>query len=236
MYTVSVSVILPVFNGERFLAEAIASIRRQSVRPLEIIIVDDGSTDGTPELIRSLGTDVRSVSQLNAGPAAARNTGIRLAQGEALAFLDADDVWPEDNTLAVLLAHLADEPRPDIVLGRVQSVVTDTNTDGGEVLRPVAPPHRSSQLGSALLRAEVFRTTGLFDETLQYSEDMDWFMRAMDKGIVIQKIDDVTLLYRLHGQSMTFGRDAHDLSILHVLRTSIARRRKSATPATENPL
>lgn len=235
MYTASISVILPVFNGERFLAEAVASIRRQSVRPLEIIIVDDGSTDGTPELIRSLGTDVRSVSQPNAGPAAARNTGIRLAEGEALAFLDADDVWP-DNSLAVLLAHLADEPRTDIVLGRVQSVVADTTTHSGEVLRPVAPPHRSSQLGSALLWADVFRTTGLFDETLQYSEDMDWFMRAMDKGIVIKKIDDVTLLYRLHEQSMTFGRDAHDLSILHVLRTSIARRRKSANPATENPL
>lgn len=235
MYTASISVILPVFNGERFLAEAVASIRRQSVRPLEIIIVDDGSTDGTPELIRSLGTDVRSVSQPNAGPAAARNTGIRLAQGEALAFLDADDVWP-DNTLAVLLAHLAEEPRTDIVLGRVQSVVADTTTNGGEVLQPVAPPHRSSQLGSALLRADVFRTTGLFDETLQYSEDMDWFMRAMDKGIAIKKIDDVTLLYRLHGQSMTFGRDAQDLSILHVLRTSITRRRKSANPAAENPL
>lgn len=235
MYTASVSVILPVFNGERFLAEAVASIRRQSVRPLEIIIVDDGSTDGTPELIRSLGTNVRSVSQPNAGPAAARNTGIRLAQGEALAFLDADDIWP-DNSLAVLLAHLADEPRMDIVLGRIQSVVADTNTDGGEVLRSVAPPHRSSQLGSALLRADVFRTTGLFDETLQYSEDMDWFMRAMDKGIVIKKIDDVTLLYRLHEQSMTFGRNAHDLSILHVLRTSITRRRRSANPAMENPL
>lgn len=235
MYTVSISVILPVFNGERFLAEAVASIWRQSIRPLEIIIVDDGSTDGTPELIRSLGNDVRSVSQPNAGPAAARNTGIRLAQGEALAFLDADDVWP-DNTLAVLLSHLADESLPDIVLGRVQSVVTDTNKDGGEVLRPVAPPHRSSQLGSALLRADVFRTIGLFDETLQYSEDMDWFMRAMDKGMTIKKIDDVTLLYRLHGQSMTFGRDAHDLSILQVLRTSIRRRRDSATPATEKPL
>lgn len=235
MDTASISVILPVCNGERFLAEAVASIRRQSVRPLEIIIVDDGSTDGTPELIRSLGTDVRSVAQPNAGPAAARNTGIRLAQGEVLAFLDADDVWP-DNALAVLLAHLADESLPDIVLGRVQSVVTDTNTDGDEMLRPVALPHRSSQLGSALIRTDVFRTIGLFDETLQYSEDMDWFMRAIDKGMTIQKIDDVTLLYRLHEQSMTFGRDAHDLSILRVLRTSIMRRRKSVNPETEKPL
>lgn len=228
----TVSVIIPVFNGERFLAEAVASVRRQAVQPLEIIIVDDGSTDGTPEVVRSLGHDIRSVVQPNTGPAAARNAGIRLARGEVLAFLDADDVWPDD-ALAVLSGHLTAAPQPGIVIGRVQSVVTAGGTDGDDVLLPVAPPHRASHLGSALFRAEVFRATGLFDESLRYSEDMDWMMRAADQGVVRKNIDEVTLLYRLHGHNTTSGRNASELNILHVLRSSIRRRREAGRPGTE---
>ena len=116
-----VSAIIPVYNGEAFLAEAAASIQRQRVDALEIIIVNDGSTDGTAEVIESLQGTIRSASQPNRGPAAARSRGVRMAQGNVIAFLDADDLWPEDKLEIQLaqrevtlrhLTHDAHEHRP----------------------------------------------------------------------------------------------------------------------------
>ena len=91
-----VSVIMPVYNGAAFLTGAIDNIRRQNYEPLEIIIVDDGSTDSTGQIVASFGSDIRYVYQANQGPAAARNHGLRLATGDLIAFLDVDDLWAEN--------------------------------------------------------------------------------------------------------------------------------------------
>src|SRR5262245_20840904 len=88
-----ISCIVPVFNGERYLGEAIESILKQSYRPIEIIIADDGSTDDTVTVAARYGTQIRYLRQSNAGPAAARNLGLSVAAGEFVAFLDADDIW-----------------------------------------------------------------------------------------------------------------------------------------------
>ena len=101
-----VSVITPVHNGARFLAEAVESVERQGYEPLEIIVVDDGSTDDTPRVIAELGDRVLALRQENAGPAAARNRAIAAARGDVLAFCDADDTWPEGK-LDAQLARLA---------------------------------------------------------------------------------------------------------------------------------
>ena len=89
----TVTVIIPVFNGEAWVRQAIDSARGQTVPPLEVIVVDDGSTDGTPAILAEYGTKIRAIRTTNEGVAAARNTGLRMAQGEFIAFLDADDVW-----------------------------------------------------------------------------------------------------------------------------------------------
>ncbi len=88
-----ISCIVPVFNGERYLREALDSIFAQTYRPLEILVADDGSTDRTPYIAAAFGNRLRYLRQDNQGPAAARNLGIRAATGEFIAFLDADDVW-----------------------------------------------------------------------------------------------------------------------------------------------
>src|ERR1017187_10588057 len=90
-----VSVIIPAYNAAHFLPNAVASVRRQSYEPLEILIVDDGSRDDCARVAAELGETVRYVRQEQAGPAAARNRGLELAQGEFIGFLDADDEWPE---------------------------------------------------------------------------------------------------------------------------------------------
>ena len=91
-----ISCVIPVFNGERYLGEALESVLAQSYQPLEVIVVDDGSTDETAEVARRYGERVRYVWQPNAGETAARNLGLTAAHGEFIAFLDADDVWDSE--------------------------------------------------------------------------------------------------------------------------------------------
>jgi len=221
-----VSVIIPVYNGETFLAEAVESIQRQGYPPLEIIIVDDGSTDSTANVVASLQADVRYVYQTNSGPAAARNRGLGMAQGDVIGFLDADDLWP-DNKLAVQLACLAAQPRTEIVLGYVQWMRLAADAGDNPRFESFAEPFVSFNLGSALFRKSVFDKVGLYDPTLRYSEDVDWFMRAREQGVSMVILEQTTLLYRLHQLSITHGKSANALNILKVIKRSLDRRRQN---------
>ncbi|MBI4550868.1 MAG: glycosyltransferase family 2 protein, partial [Candidatus Latescibacteria bacterium] len=146
-----ISVIVPVHNGAAFLADAVESIQRQGDAPLEIIIVDDGSTDGTAQLIPRLTGNIRAAAQSNRGPAAARNTGLRMARGNVIGFLDADDLWPA-NKLALQLACLADHPDIGIVHGSIQCI--RTKDEGRRTKNETfSDPYLGLQLGSALCRA-----------------------------------------------------------------------------------
>ena len=224
-----VSVVIPVFNGERFLREAVESVLAQKYAPLEIIMVDDGSTDGTADVARSLPETVRYLHQSNQGPAAARNRGIEHAQGSLIAFADADDLWPEDK-LALQLPYMMRDPAAEIVMGRIQQVLlSETGAEN------FAEPAFSVNLGSAIIRKSVFERVGLFDETMRYSEDVDWFMRAREGRAAIVTIDAVTLLYRQHDQNMTRGKSTSELNVLKALKRSLDRRRESTGFASALP-
>jgi glycosyltransferase involved in cell wall biosynthesis len=228
-----VSVIIPVFNGQRFLREAVQTVLAQNYSPLEIVIVDDGSTDSTASVVKSLGEPVRYLHQANQGPAAARNRGIEQAQGSLLAFADADDLWPADK-LELQLPCLIEDVAVEIVMGRIQQVLL-SETDGKTQAKEFAEPAFSVNLGSAIIRKSVFERVGLFDETMRYSEDVDWFMRAREVGAAIKTIDSVTLLYRQHEQNMTRGKSASELNVLMALKKSLDRRRATTGSAAALP-
>jgi glycosyltransferase involved in cell wall biosynthesis len=236
-----VSVIIPVFNGERFLREAVQSVREavhaldEKYSDVEIIIVDDGSTDGTSTVARSFPETVRYLLQTNQGPAAARNRGIEQARGSLIAFADADDLWPADK-LELQLPFLIRDPAIEIVMGRIQQVLLSRTADGQTQAQELGEPAFSVNLGSAVMRKCVFERVGLFDETMRYSEDVDWFMRARESGAEIVTIDAVTLFYRQHEQNMTRGKSTSELNVLKALKRSLDRRREqmgfaSALPA-----
>jgi glycosyltransferase involved in cell wall biosynthesis len=228
-----VSVVIPVFNGERFLREAVQSVLDQKYAPVEIIVVDDGSTDGTAVVARSLPETVRYLHQTNQGPSAARNRGIEHARGELIAFADADDLWPAGK-LDLQLRYF-DDPTIDIVLGRIQQVLLSETNDGEMQSHEFADPAFSVNLGSAVIRKSVFERVGLFDETMRYSEDVDWFMRAREGGSIIVTIDAVTLLYRQHEQNMTRGKSTSELNVLKALKRSLDRRREQSGVAAALP-
>ena len=224
-----VSIIIPVFNGERFLREAVESVLAQKYSPVEIIIVDDGSTDSTATLARSFPETVRYLHQTNHGPAAARNRGIEQAQGDLIAFADADDLWPS-HKLELQLPYLIRDSKIDIVLGRIQQVLL-SETQAKEI----GDPAFSVNLGSAVIRRSCFERVGLFDETMRYSEDVDWFMRAREGAAAIMTIDAVTLFYRQHEQNMTRGKSTSELNVLKALKKSLDRRREQTGFASALP-
>jgi glycosyltransferase involved in cell wall biosynthesis len=220
-----ISVIVPVFQMGHFLPEAIASIDAQSYDDIEIVIVDDGSTDQTPDAVASLGDRVVALRQSNRGPAAARNAGLAVATGDLIGFLDADDLWPEGK-LARQLERLERDPELDVVLGRIQYLALD----GGVVpdiefedldLKTLSHVH----LGSGLYRRRAFELLGAFDEGLRYSEDVDWFMRAREAQLRVAILPDVTLVYRRHATNMTLEMSVRTSGMLTVLKRSLDRRR-----------
>jgi glycosyltransferase involved in cell wall biosynthesis len=224
----TVSVVIPVFNMGRLLPEAVASVEAQELPGVEIIVVDDGSTDDTPEVIAALGDRVVAVRQANRGPAAARNAGIARASAELLAFLDADDLWPAGK-LATQVGRLEREPELDVVLGRIQYVAVD----GGEIPDiefedADAKTLMHVHLGSGVYRRRAFERIGRFDESMQFSEDVDWFLRAREASLRVTIVPETTLIYRLHGTNMTHALDARDPAMLHVLKRSLDRRRDAA--------
>ena len=232
-----VSVIIPAHNSASFLAEAVASILGQGHHPLEIVIVDDGSTDDTGAVAAGLqsGADgqIRVVSQPQAGPAAARNRGIGLARGSMIGFLDADDLWPEGSLECRLAPFLANTSLA-VVLGRSRFLwMPEGEGHAGEVSLEAFP---SPLLGSALFRRSAFDEVGVFNPDLRYSEDVDWFLRARERGIALVTIEPATLLYRRHLSNMTRGKSVTDLQVMEVLKRSLDRRRQSGVARPLPPM
>jgi glycosyltransferase involved in cell wall biosynthesis len=219
-----ISVIVPVYNGERYLADAIASVWRQTSASLELIIVDDGSTDGTAALVRDLGPKVRVARQINQGPAVARNHGLELATGDLIAFIDADDLWPDDKLRLQLPILLAD-PAVQMVLGKVQRLWSMEDSAGNRRFELRTPPWGELLLGCGLFRRAVFARIGPFDPTLRTGEDTDWFLRAREVGVATAMLEQVTLFYRRHPDSLTAGIDKDPL--FSILQRVLQRQRQA---------
>lgn len=232
-----VSVIIPAFDSREFLANAVSSVRAQSYNPLEIIIIDDGSTDGTGAVVDSLGQDIKTASQPNQGPAAARNHGLNLARGAFIAFLDADDQWTKGK-LSSQVRRLLEEPALDAIIGatqRVQAPATGGSTAGNKQLEAVGAVWMIFSIGASLFRREVFTRVGMFDESMRQGEDIDWFMRAREAGVSIGISNDVVQLYRIHANNMTRNLADKDRFFLAAMKKSLDRRRAGGTEATELP-
>jgi len=221
-----ISVIVPAYNAGPFLQEALQCILQQDYQPLEIIVIDDGSTDGACNVEATFSDAVTCVRQHNQGAGAARNRGLRLARGSFIAFLDVDDLWPS-GTLARLAHYLSQNPRTEIAMGRVQYMRRAAPMSGSWTFENFSDPCLGLNLGAGLYRKEVFENIGPFDESLRISDDIDWFMRARERGVVLSFIDPVTLLYRRHDSNMTLARGATHAELARALKLSLDRRRRN---------
>jgi glycosyltransferase involved in cell wall biosynthesis len=194
-----VSCIVPVFNGALYLRDALDSALRQTYAALEVIAVDDGSTDGTPDILRAYGARVRVIRQENAGPATARNAGIRAARGEFVSFLDADDVLDADK-LSRQIARFAARPELDISVTHVRNFWIPELREEEARFRE----HRMARavpgyLASTMVaRRGVFAVVGEFDASRRFADSTDWFLRAAQHGTVVEALPDVLYFRRIH--------------------------------------
>lgn len=203
-----ISVVIPVRNGAPFLASAMSSILAQGYGNLEVLLVDDGSTDDLSARIEPYSDALRYIRQKALGQAAARNRAIRESNGDPIAFLDVDDLWTP-NHLRTLLRSLERNPCAGIAQGMMRQFWT---TRDGKYCRTV--PYRMPYLGSCLFRRAVFLQCGLFDEGMSYGEDHDFFYRCWEHDIVKANVDALSLLYRRHAGNMTRGRDREQVQVL----------------------
>jgi glycosyltransferase involved in cell wall biosynthesis len=217
------SVIIPLFNGERFLAEALDSVRAQTYPPFEIVVVDDGSTDRGPDIARAY-SGVQVVTQPNAGNAAARNAGVARARGELLAFLDQDDVWAPSK-LEVQVGRMTGDPE-----------LAYTVAHHRIFLEPgcARPPWLRAELldrsvpgfvpGTLVARRSLFARVGLFDPRYPSGSDLDWFVRCRDARIPMALLDDVLLFRRVHEHNLSG--DARSLAdVVLSVHAALVRRR-----------
>ncbi len=225
-----ISVIIPVFNRAQWVAEAIESVLAQGMADVEIICIDDGSTDDSAQVVQSFGASVVYRWQENKGVSAARNVGLRLVRSPFVTFLDSDDLFPAGK-LARQLAILAANPTLGLVMGKVEHLFLPsadpemyTFTDQNRITWTV-------QLGAGLYRTAVFEQVGCFDETLPMGEDLDWFNRVKEQGVPMQTIDDVMIYYRLHDTNMTLNRTVLRQTALRAMKLSLDRRRTNGAVA-----
>jgi glycosyltransferase involved in cell wall biosynthesis len=220
-----ISVVIPAYNAERYLREALESVLAQHYPALEILVIDDGSADGTAGIAQSI-PSVRYVRQENAGAAAARNHGVRLAEGEWIAFLDADDLWAEEK-LGWQSQVLREKLGIDIVLGLVEQFISP-ELDAKAAARIQCPPgSQPGYLTSAmLLRKASFERVGGFDTKLSVGEFIDWYSRAEEKGLRTEMLPQVVFRRRLHAtnQGQT-KRDDYGKDYLRILKARLDRKR-----------
>jgi len=230
---VNVSCIIPCYNAERFLRDALESVFAQTLPPAEVIVIDDGSTDRSAEVAARDAGRITYVRQDNAGPAAARNRGVELARGEFIAFLDADDLWHREK-LERQAARFAARPELEICITHVTAfweaeVQHEQEAMRGRLRADSALP--GYLLQTMLARRSAFENIGMLNPALRFGEDTDWFIRARDAGIALELMPDVLLFRRFHSSNLTRSRGNAVLksNILDMIQGSLERRRRVAS-------
>jgi glycosyltransferase involved in cell wall biosynthesis len=237
-----VSVVIPMFNAAAFIGDALDSVAAQSHPRLEVVVVDDGSTDASAEvveghrarLVRPDGlepVEVRVLHQANQGPAVARNLALDHVRGDFVTMLDADDAMVGDR-IAFGMTHLGAHPDTDAVVGTHVNVVD-------EGVEP--PPWLAAMTGhqevphylvmTVLARVGLFERVGGFDPSYQFAgEDTEWYLRARSSGARIDLVDHLMLIRRIHGANLTYQVEDLDRALFRLLRERARRARSTPAP------
>lgn len=221
-----VSVLIPVYNGERYLAESIGSALAQGYRPLEIVVMDDGSTDGTRSIAQSFGASLRYEPQTRAGIGAARNRAVELACGPYLAFLDADDLWIE-NKIELQMDFFLHDPSLDAVFAHVRHFHSPELPDEVKNKTHCPPGAMPGYYATTMMIARAaFARVGRFETGWQVGEFIDWYARAVQLGLKSALAPEVLALRRLHAGNQSLVERSAQSDYLRVVKASLDRRRK----------
>ncbi len=221
-----ISTIIPVFNGARYISRAIESILEQGHPKIEIVVVDDGSTDNTAAVVKQFGAPVCYFYQENAGIAATMNHGVRRTKGDLFSFLDSDDYWLPGK-ISKQLEVLRQHPEIDMVFGHVKQFyspeLSKEYRDKYACPESPSPGHNS---GSMLIRKASFFNVGFFDEKFATGSFNDWYMRAGAAGLQSMMLPDVFYMRRIHDANHGIVRRDKSLDYVRVLKAHLDRQRR----------
>jgi glycosyltransferase involved in cell wall biosynthesis len=219
-----ISVVIPVYNGGQYLSSAVDSVLAQTYRPIEIVVVDDGSTDNTAKIAKSY-RDVIYVHQENRGNAAARNTGLAHCKGELISLLDADDYWPA-NKSEIQSGYLEQHPELGCVIGKMRNFLHEG------VAKPewipdamMAEEGVALSLGAMLAHRWVFERIGNFNTLYWHGNDFDWFIRLKEAKISMGVMPDIFLHRRIHTNNESRKQNVLARERIRVLKASMDRMR-----------
>jgi glycosyltransferase involved in cell wall biosynthesis len=226
----AVSVVLIVRNGAQYVGAAIESVRNSRRQPLEIIVVDGGSTDATAA-IAARDPLVRVLAQRSKGIPGAYNEGIAAARGGLVAFISHDDLW-EPGKLDVQAELMIARPELDLTVTLVQHFLAD-----GASIPPGFRPELLERavpgliMEALMVRPRAFAKVGMFDPAFTAGEDTDWFARVRDAGLPMEVIPQALVRKRVHSTNFSINAPTLNAHLLRALRGSIARKRQAESPA-----
>jgi glycosyltransferase involved in cell wall biosynthesis len=216
-----VTVYITCYNYGAYVDKAIQSVLSQTLQDFELIIIDDGSTDNTEQILQPYMDRIIYKYQQNGGPPVARNTGLDLATGEYIAFLDADDIWTNNKT-AIQKAIFDENSGAEIVLGLYKKQRFETRKDlKGEDTEP----EFQLLLGCTMAKRDVFSKIGRLDPELFLGDDTDWFMRAREAGIKIRVHRDLVMYQREHENNSTANKARFNFYVFKVLKKAKDRKK-----------
>lgn len=221
----TISCVVPCFNSEAYVGEALDSILAQTYRPIEVIVADDGSSDGTLEVVRRY-ADVIVVTQPDLGPAATRNLGLRRATGDLVAFLDADDLWHPEK-LERQFRCFEEDPELEYCVTHARMFWAPGLDEERDRLadhpRSAALPGYATT--TLLARRGLFARIGSFDQSLRFGDAVEWFLRAAEAGVKMRVLEEVLTEHRMHDRNLT-RRLSHESreEFLGIIRRLLRRR------------
>jgi glycosyltransferase involved in cell wall biosynthesis len=218
----TVGAAIPVYNGAAFVGDALHSVLLQSEPVVDVVVVDDGSSDGCAGIASAFGPLVRVVRQPHLGVGPARSRAIEAVRGDVIVLLDADDLLTEAG-VASRLRVLEDRPEVDLVFGHVRTF-TEVGADGPIALDDPRPAHVT---GAMLLRRVAYERVGGFQAGLR-AEGLDWLLRARELGLIDATVAEQVLWRRLHAANSSLGERRPLQEFPRLLKASRDRRRAGA--------
>jgi len=224
----NISVIIPCYNGKKYILETLKTIEAEGSIIGEILVVDDASTDGSAEYIESLNFPKLTLHRLrkNSGIGAARNAALECAKHPLIAFLDADDLWNQGRSK--LLLDAMEKHNTPWAFGAIEHFVSPDCVGAGKY---ILPPNQTGYFASSmLLRTDFMKLVGAYNEALKVGEFIDWFDRARGLAAPPALVDSVVLKRRIHGaNSSLVAGNKNTMDYLKVARAAIERKKQVAT-------
>jgi glycosyltransferase involved in cell wall biosynthesis len=223
-----ISVIMPVFNTEKYVAEAITSVLDQTYKNIELICIDDASTDGTLKVLQSFGDKIKILNNdKNSGIATSRNNGIRVAKGAFLALMDADDIW-KPTKLEKQMEQFLDNPSLDISFCFMQCFLSPDLSEEVRKLRYCPPDPSPGYISATMLtKMESFKKVGYFDPKWRVGEFIDWYAKANNLGLKSGMVDKVLYLRRIHATNTGVTERPSRSDYLKIVKDAIDRKRNA---------